>query len=486
MSHKNKSSSKENSFIKNGNGIFLIPIAILLVFALISWSWLLLLSPGISKYAEPFINKYLNGMMGQKQVAVTAPVDGDKHSDAAVKETDPGQHAGGAIDEEPDPDNDMASAEETGDKLSIRLQIYEGPLYSAADDTCYYRIAAVVTGNPKPEVKFSRDDSRGNAGPAATQINLKRNATTYTLTATASNVNGTVMDSMTLSWGCNASPVITEMKLSSDIIYVSKQYDVSVTASDPEGNAISYKWTVSGGSLDNDSLQNVKWTTPSKPENYEVKVEITDSMGAKSAKTISVYVGSANAPETTAKQTAPETTSPETTAATTTEPSEQSINLGKKTEEGGYIEYGGQTYAAGNIYAGDSAGNKPCAGFISFDIGSLSGKNVKSAKLTFSSGTVQGKPLEYLDAFWINIVEWGERPIAQKDFRLAGVAVQSFAGPGIACTADKLKSELQKAINDGNSRFQIRVHFAGPYTDNDDTRDGWEYLQQNINLKVTY
>jgi len=32
----------------------------------------------------------------------------------------------GAIDEEPDPDNDMASAEETGDKLSIRLQIYEG------------------------------------------------------------------------------------------------------------------------------------------------------------------------------------------------------------------------------------------------------------------------------------------------------------------------------------------------------------------------
>jgi len=34
--------------------------------------------------------------------------------------------------------------------------------------------------------------------------------------------------------GCNASPVITEMKLSSDIIYVSKQYDVSVTASDPK------------------------------------------------------------------------------------------------------------------------------------------------------------------------------------------------------------------------------------------------------------
>jgi len=92
MSHKNKSSSKENSSLKT-EMVFFNTIAILLVFALISWSWLLLLSPGISKYAEPFITN-TEWHDGPKAVAVTSPVDGDKHSDAAAKETDPGQHAG--------------------------------------------------------------------------------------------------------------------------------------------------------------------------------------------------------------------------------------------------------------------------------------------------------------------------------------------------------------------------------------------------------
>ena len=103
-----------------------------------------------------------------------------------------------------------------------------------------------------------------------------------------------------------------------------------------------------------------------------------------------------------------------------------------------------------------------------------------------TSATVQGDPLAYLDAFWVNAVEWGAEPIVQNDFNLPGIAIQSFNSSNITCNSAKLKSELQKAINNGKSRFQIRVHFSGPWTDNDGSKDGWEYAQASVNLNVKY
>jgi len=85
---------------------------------------------------------------------------------------------------------------------TIRLEIYEGPTYSAGDDICYYRVRAIVTGEPAPTVSFSKDDSGGVWGPLKTQINLKRSSPNYTLTAKATNSAGQAMNSITLSWGC--------------------------------------------------------------------------------------------------------------------------------------------------------------------------------------------------------------------------------------------------------------------------------------------
>ena len=85
----------------------------------------------------------------------------------------------------------------------------------------------------------------------------------------------------------------------------------------------------------------------------------------------------------------------------------------------------------------------------------------------------------------INVLDWGAEPITQNDFKLVGIFVASYDYPNITCNVSKLKDELQKAINEGKSRFQIRIHFSGPYTDDDSKNDGWRYLQSNVNLKVT-
>ncbi|OQA23048.1 MAG: hypothetical protein BWY60_00080 [Actinobacteria bacterium ADurb.Bin346] len=484
---ENHSPKKSNSR-KREKLYFLIPIIILVFIALASWSWLMLLSPAVSSYAEPYINKYFKNLIAGNASDTTVASSGTIGD--SPEESEDGKNSGSSdqSDNTAKPENtgkESATSSKENSRPTIDLQIYEGPVYSAGDDTCYYRVKAVVTGNPKPQVKFSRDDSRGSLGPGTAQINLKRNSPSYALTATATNASGTAMDSIILNWGCNSNPVISEIKLSSDIIYVSRQYDLLVVATDPDGDKLSYKWAVSGGTLSADNSESVKWTAPATPDNYELKIEVSDSKGAKTSKSISVYAGTVAATETTAAPTSPaETTAGATTS--TTEAAGSSVNLPKVASEGGYLEYGGQTYPGGNLYAGDSVNNKPCLGFISFNIASLSGKVVKSVSLSFSNPSVSGEPMAYLDSFWINVVDWGAEPIVQNDFNLIGIAIQSFINPNITCTSDNLKSELQKAINAGKSRFQIRVHFAGPYTDNDNAKDGWEYSQNSINLNVTY
>ncbi|MBC8387823.1 MAG: hypothetical protein H8E13_07220 [Actinobacteria bacterium] len=85
---------------------------------------------------------------------------------------------------------------------TIELNIYSSPTYSSTDGACYYRVKAVVTGSPVPDIEFFKDDSNGAWLPKKVQINLDDPSETYTLTATATNLESTATDSITLNWGC--------------------------------------------------------------------------------------------------------------------------------------------------------------------------------------------------------------------------------------------------------------------------------------------
>jgi len=70
--------------------------------------------------------------------------------------------------------------------VSINLQIYEGPVYVPDNKIYYYRVEAIVNGDPLPTVVFSKDDSHGAWGPKKAQVNLHKGEF-YNLEATASN-----------------------------------------------------------------------------------------------------------------------------------------------------------------------------------------------------------------------------------------------------------------------------------------------------------
>lgn len=80
---------------------------------------------------------------------------------------------------------------------AIKLEIYEGP--TLGDNVYYYRVRAIVTGNPAPEVEFSRDDSNGAWGEYIAQVNFYDPPGTYALIATATNSEGTATDSIEIT-----------------------------------------------------------------------------------------------------------------------------------------------------------------------------------------------------------------------------------------------------------------------------------------------
>ncbi len=115
---------------------------------------------------------------------------------------------------------ETASAEEAP---TITLEVYEGP--TPANGIYYYRIKAVVTGNPDPEVEFSKDDSNGAWGPKKAQVNLYNFGEVYTLTANAANSKGSDTDSIELSWGSELQEKSSEINSNSYISGLNKIYN---------------------------------------------------------------------------------------------------------------------------------------------------------------------------------------------------------------------------------------------------------------------
>ena len=82
---------------------------------------------------------------------------------------------------------------------TLRLIVYEGPVIVQEDELCYYRVEAIVTGDPYPAIRFSRDDSNGVWGKNKAQVNL-RNGESYVLVVTATNTAGEVTEQIELTW----------------------------------------------------------------------------------------------------------------------------------------------------------------------------------------------------------------------------------------------------------------------------------------------
>ena len=341
---------------------------------------------------------------------------------------------------------------------TITIEVYEGPIYSSADDVCYYRIKAIVTGNPTPTVSFSKDDSGGAWGSKKAQVNLSDPTETYTLTATTTNSEGSATDSIYPSWGCpitNNPPDISGITIIPGNYAPGIEYPIPVVASDPDGDNLSYKWSVTGGSILDDTSNPMKWTTFA-PGDYEVTVIVEDGKGGTDTKTETVSFGSLPI-----------------------------LSL-SKSEWGHMIKDDSICRnSTCKIMVGDYMNNKPFRGFVSFDISGLAGRNVYDVVLVFGNPTQKGDPASIISQISLEIVDWGSDNLELEDYFILGTLLHNFTNPNFFFSFGSLANELQDAIDSGKDRFQLRISNPGLLTNNNNTTDAWSYPVDNIKLHVS-
>jgi len=361
--------------------------------------------------------------------------------------------------EETTEEEEGETSEEDGEEApTIKLEIYDGPTYVPDGDICYYRIKAVVTGEPEPDIVFSKDDSGGAWGKDRCQVNIHRGET-YTLKATAKNSKGEDTDTIDLSWGCgseNRNPVISEIIISEADIYTGEKYDISVTASDPDGDSLKYEWSATSGTVDNTNNNPTKWTAPGAAGNLTIKVKVTDGKGGEGTESKNITVKNPLLME-----------------------------IPRVAAEGGYIEEGGYINNGGCLFAGDSPANKLVRGFISFDISSLSGAKIKTAEISFNKKEVWNPPVTFGNLNVISVY-WGTRALIASDFSQPGTYVCENAAPDFTFSGDALKNAIQARIDDGKSRVQFILMFVMMGSDGFNNWTGYEYFQEQINLRVIY
>ncbi|MBD3181423.1 hypothetical protein GF312_03970 [Candidatus Poribacteria bacterium] len=308
-----------------------------------------------------------------------------------------------------------------------------------------------MTGNPTPDVEFSKDDSNGAWGEYIAQINLEDPSDTYNLTATATNAEGSDSASINLDWQCaipNNPPVLGEISvdITTPVIFDLHTYSINIAADDPDGDSLEYSWTCTAGSLDDGNAIKPEWSTPGTGGDYQISVIVDDGNGgiAESSKTVSVYNGAAHRP---------------------------------LYNEGGFITRNEAAHPGSYPCVGDSDTNQPERGYISFDIEGFSGsEKIGYAEIWLIDEVNYGTdPESLIDAVWVSSVYWGGQQIELNDYDLSGALLGEFPGVSNEIIVENITDKLKQAIDDGRDRFQIQIRHKGYYTDNDNCSDGWRY-----------
>jgi hypothetical protein len=340
---------------------------------------------------------------------------------------------------------------------TITLEIYEGPTYSSADDVCYYRVRAVITGSPTPVVEFSKDDSNGAWGSRKAQVNLNDPSDTYTLTASATNTEGTDDDSITLSWGCpipNNPPEISEITLIPGNYFPGIEYSITAVVTDPDGDNLNYDWSVTGGSILDNTVNPMKWTTPVSGI-YEMTLTVDDGKGGSDTITETVDV---------------------IMPYPTPQPK----------DEWGHIIRDDSICrnSTCKIMVGDYINNRPFRGFVSFDISGLSGRTVLSVGIILEDTIQWGNPSSIISIIAVEIIDWGNDDLELEDYFALGTTLDTYTPPDFIYASSLLKDRLQDAIDSGKDRFQIRISNPGLLTNNNNAIDAIGYPVDNIILAV--
>jgi len=112
---------------------------------------------------------------------------------------------------------------------------------------------------------------------------------TYTISVTVSDgKGGTTSDSLTISVA-NTPPEIASLTSSEPSVAPEESCSVSCTASDPDGDTLTYEWTASDGNISGEG-STVTWEAPTDEGTYTISVTVSDGKGGTTSDSLTISV----------------------------------------------------------------------------------------------------------------------------------------------------------------------------------------------------
>jgi hypothetical protein len=112
---------------------------------------------------------------------------------------------------------------------------------------------------------------------------------TYTINVTASDgKGGTASRSLTIDV-VNTPPVIANLTSSATSLAPEASCSLSCTASDPDGDTLTYQWTTTGGTISGEGSA-VTWLAPAAEGTYTISVTVSDGKGGTASQNLTINV----------------------------------------------------------------------------------------------------------------------------------------------------------------------------------------------------
>lgn len=279
----------------------------------------------------------------------------------------------------------------------------------------------------------------------------------YDITVTVEDgKGGNVQSSLTLAVGSNQSPQISSLIADPNSILPGSSTTITVIATDPDGDKISYSW--SGGEGEVTGVGNkVTWKAPRRSGTFDVTVVISDGKGGKTTGTVPVVAS----------------------AATST------VTLTVVQEETGTVSSEGDKDKSRTM-AGDDENNTGYRAFWSFNIMSLWDSEIHKAELKFTTRNQAGDPFSSttgLGGLRLWKVNYGEGKLPNYNTsgeKLDNSTATVKAPPNVI----DVTPEIIHLVKSTSTRFQAGALFMDLVSDGDDVAEWIDW--SDVTLTVTY
>ena len=160
------------------------------------------------------------------------------------------------------------------------------------------QIVCTASDSDGDELSYGWSASGGEIsgeGAVATWI-APDSAGSYDVTVTVTDGRGgEVTNQITIAVRANEPPTITGLAAGADWSTPLGTIQVTCTASDPDGDELSYEWSSSGGSITGTGPE-VIWTAPEEAGIYDVTAVVKDGYGAEDMKSVILSVATGTPP----------------------------------------------------------------------------------------------------------------------------------------------------------------------------------------------